>query len=441
MPKLTPLALCLLAALLTSCSAPTGTSARKTSAENWPRFRGPNGQGHSRATSLPLHWSANSNIVWRTSIPGEGWSSPIVWDGKIFLTSAIGNGTKCHVLCVDAASGRILWDKNVFDQQPRRKEGKNSYATPTPATDGQNVYAVFGDGSVVALTLGGDIVWTNREVKFYSRHGLGASPILHDGLLIMPYDGSNPVTAAGNRPQVDDNEKTGWQIPWDKALLVALDTKTGKRVWTGKRGLSRIAHVTPFVARVKGKDQIINGAGDRLQGFNPKTGELVWSIYAQGEGVTPSPVLGEGVVYASSGFEKPTLRAVKLGGAKGDVTKTHIAWEQKKGVPTQPSPLYVKPHLYALTDGGIATCYNPTDGEIVWQERVGGNFSASPVYADGKIYLLSEAGETTVIEAGPQFKVLGKNPLGEKCQASMAVSGQRLFIRSDKNLFCIANPQ
>ncbi len=437
MQRLTLLALACAAALFTSCTS--SDYAPQTTAENWPRFRGPNGQGHSRETGLPVHWSATSNVVWKTAIPGEGWSSPIVWDGKIFLTSVTENGSKCHVLCVEAASGVILWNKQVLEQQPRRKENKNSYATPTATTDGQQVYAVFGDGSVVALTMKGDLVWTNREVKFYSRHGLGSSPIVHDGLLIMPYDGSNPVTAAGNWPKVDDNEKTGWQIPWDQALVVALDTKTGKRVWTGKRGLSRISHVTPFVANVDGKDQIISGAGDRLQGFNPKTGELIWSIYAQGEGVTPSPVLGDGVVYASSGFEKPTLRAVKLGGAKGDVTETHIAWEQKKGVTTQPSPIYVRPHLYSIKDDGVAVCYNTTNGEVIWQERVGGNHSASPVSADGKIYFLSEAGETTVIEAAPVFKVLAKNSLGEKCQASMAVSGKNLFIRTDKNLFCIGS--
>lgn len=406
-------------------------------AENWPRFRGPNGQGHSAETSVPVRWSATNGIAWQTPIPGDGWSSPVVWDGKVFLTSATDSGTKCHVFCIEAQSGKILWDKVALEQQPRRKENKNSFATPTPVTDGRHVFAVFGDGSVVALTMSGEVVWTNREVAFYSRHGLGASPILYGDLLIMSYDGSNPVTAAGNWPKVDDNEKLGWQIPWDKSFLAALDTKTGQRRWTGKRGLSRIAHVTSFIANVDGQDQIISGAGDRLQGFNPKSGELIWSIYAQGEGVTPSPVLGDGVVFAASGFEKTTLRAVRLGGAKGDVTQSHIAWEQKKGVPTQPSPIYVKPYLYAITDGGVASCYNPTNGEIVWQERIGGNFSASPVLAGGSIYFLSEAGETIIIAAGPQFKILARNPLGEKCQASIALSGPRLFIRSEKNLFCI----
>src|SRR6185436_1362656 len=146
---------------------------------------------------------------------------------------------------LDRLSGSILWNREVFVQTPRRKEGKNSHATPTPTTDGERIYAVFGDGSVAAWNQDGVVVWTNREVPFYSRHGLGASPLLYDGLLIMPYDGSNQVGSPGTYPKVTGDERLGWQIPWDRALLVALDVKTGKRRWTGQRGLSRIAHVTP----------------------------------------------------------------------------------------------------------------------------------------------------------------------------------------------------
>ncbi len=422
--------------LLTLVIAATAFSS--AIAENWPRFRGPNGQGLSTGKNLPLNWSATNGLAWTTPIPGDGWSSPVVWDGRVFLTAATENGTKCHVIALDAKSGGVLWNKQVLEQFPRRKEGKNSWATPTPVTDGRAVYATFGDGSMVGLSVDGAVLWTNREVAFYSRHGLGSSPVLHDGLVIQPFDGSNPVTAAGAYPKVSDDERLGWQIPWDKSFVAALDAKTGKRVWTGKRGMSRIAHITPFVWTVDGTEQIISGAGDRMQGFNPKTGELLWSVHAQGEGVSPSPVAAEGMLFASSGFEKTTLRGMKLGGAKGDATATHIAWEQKKGVPTQSSPIYVKPYLYAITDGGVATCYQPASGEIVWQERVGGNFCASPVFADGRIYFLSEAGETTVIAPGPEFKVLAKNKLDGKCQASMAVSGGRFFIRTDKNLICIA---
>ena len=406
-------------------------------AENWPSFRGPTRQGLSNEKNLPLHWGAESNVAWKTAIPGLGWSSPILWGDRVFVTSATENGTSCRLVSVDAKSGKILWDTEVFKQEPRRKEGKNSYATPTAATDGKQVYAVFGDGSVAAVDFKGTVVWTNREVQHYSRHGLGASPILHENRLIMPYDGSNPVSAAGNWPNNSNEERLGWQIPWDKAIIVALDTKTGQRKWTGKRGLSRIAHVSPILVEHAGMTQLISGAGDAIQGFDPKSGELIWTVYSQGEGVTPSPVAGNGLLFTSSGFEKSTLRAVRLGG-RGDVTKTHVAWEERKGVPTQASLIYVKPYLYAITDGGIAHCYKGENGEIVWEERIGGNHCASPVYAEGKIYFLSEAGETTVIEAGPQFKEVARNRLEEKCQASIAVSAGRLFIRSEKNLFCIA---
>jgi outer membrane protein assembly factor BamB len=405
-------------------------------AENWPGFRGPTGQGHSKEKGLPLHWTADSNVLWKAAVPGDGWSSPIVWDDRIFVSTATENGTKCRLLCLDARKGTVLWDKQVLEQVPRRKEGKNSFATPTPVTDGKRVYVVFGDGSVAALDFDGAVLWTNREVEFYSRHGLGASPVLHDGLLIMPYDGSNRISAPGQYPNNTPEERLGWQLPWDKSFIAALDVKTGKRVWTGKRGMSRIAHMTPVVMPEGSRSVILSAAGDVVQAFDPKSGERLWSVYSQGEGVVPTPVTGGGLVFASSGFEKTTLRGIRPGG-RGDVTATHIAWEQKKGAPTQSSLLYANELLFAITDGGIASCYQPKTGDIVWQERVGGNFCASPVWADARIYFLSEAGETTVIEAADQFKVVAKNSLGEKCQASMAVSGGRLVIRSDKSLFCI----
>jgi len=406
--------------------------------ENWPRFRGPSGQGHSSETGLPVEWNATTNVLWKTPLPGEGWSSPIVWGDRIFLTSTTEGGTRCHVLGIDRKSGKSLWDKVVFDQVANRKEGKNSYATPTPCTDGDRVCAVFGDGSAAALDLEGNLLWTNREVQFYSRHGLGASPILHDGLLIMPYDGSNRVAAAGQWPKNSDEERLGWQLPWDKSEIVALDAKTGRRAWVAKRGMSRIAHATPIVLKEGGRELLLSIAGDVVQVFDPKTGERIWSVYCQGEGLVPSPVTGGGLIFAASGYEKTTLRAIK-GDGKGDLPASAIVWEQKKGVPTQPSLLYVEPHLYAITEGGVASCFKPATGEVVWQERIADKqtFSASPVYADGKIYILSETGETTVIAAGAEFKVLARNPLQEKCQASIAVSRGNLFIRSDKNLYCI----
>lgn len=422
------------AALLLAFALAFALAAR---AENWPRFRGPTGQGVSSEKNLPLEWSPEKGICWKTPITGEGWSSPIVWGDRVFVTTVTEAGTQGRVLALDRASGRVLWDQQVFELVPLRKESKNSYATPTPVTDGRHVFAVFGDGSMAALDFAGGVVWTNREVQFYSRHGLGASPTLHEGLLIMPFDGSNRMPQAGQWPQVSDEERLGWQIPWDKAFVAALDAATGRRVWTGRRGRSRIAHVTPNVLVEDGRALVISPAGDAIQAFDAKTGELVWTVYSQGEGVTPGFVLADGIIITASGFEKTTLRAVKSGG-KGDVTATHIAWEQRKGTPNQPSLLFVKPHLYTVTDGGVVHCFDAATGEVIYAERIGGNHSASPVYADGRIYFLSETGESAVIAAGPEFKILARNSLGgERCQASIAVSQGCLFIRSDKHLFCI----
>jgi outer membrane protein assembly factor BamB len=280
---------------------------------------------------------------------------------------------------------------------------------------------------MAAVDMSGDIVWTNHEVKFYGHHGLAASPIVYKELVIMAYDGSSD----------GDNNKVGWKIPWEEAVLLAVDSASGKVRWRGQRGPSRLGHVTPNIFRHNGVDQIVSGAGDAVQGFDPSTGERIWSIYSKGEGVTPSLLVGDGLVFSCSGFEAPTIRVIR-GGGQGEITKTHMAWEQKKGVPSLASMLYVKPYLYSVSDQGIVTCFVAATGEIQWQDRIGGKHSSSPMYADGRIYFLTEAeGETVVIEAGDKLKVLAKNRLDEKCKASMAASNGHLFIRTEKNLYCI----
>ena len=396
-------------------------------AENWPQFRGPTHQGLSSESEVPLQWSGTSNIVWRTAIPGEGWSSPIVWNDRVFLTTATEGGTSCRVLALDQASGKVLWNKEVFQQVPRRKEGRNTYATPTPATDGARVYACFGDGSFAALDFEGNVVWTNREYLFFGQHGLGSSLLLERGLLLMARDGSS-----------EGEDKTlGWQKPWDQGYVLALDATTGRERWKGKRGLSRISHGVPNIWVREDQVQVISEAGDVVQGFDFNSGERLWSSRVIGEGKVPSTVLGDGLVFTAGGWGgKDTIKAFRLGG-QGDLNESNLVWEQRKGMPRVPSMIYVKPFLYAINDGGIATCLQGETGAIVWQERVGGNFSASPVAAKGRIYFLSDEGETTVIEAGPEFKVLARNPLREKTQASIGVSQGRLFIRTEANLVCI----
>jgi outer membrane protein assembly factor BamB len=396
-------------------------------AEDWTRFRGPTGQGVSYETGLPLTWSKTENIAWKTVIPGNGWSSPVIHGDRVFVTSTTDDGRSCHVICVDRRSGEILWNTKVFEQKISKKRNENSYATPTPTTDGRRVYAVFSSGRMVAVDNDGEVAWTNHDVKFYGHHGLAASPILYQDIVIMAYDGSSD----------GENNKVGWKIPWDQAVLLAVDKASGTVRWRGKRGLSRLGHVTPNVLRVNGMDQIISGAGDSVGGFDPTNGKLIWSIYSKGEGVTPSIVVGDGLVFSCSGFEAPTIRVIRPNG-KGDVTRTHMAWEQTKGVPPLASMLHVKPYIYSVNDKGIVTCFQATSGDIVWQDRIGGKHTCSPIYSDGRIYFLSEAeGESVVIEAGSQLKILARNSLEEKCKASMAASQGNLFVRSEQHLFCI----
>lgn len=395
-------------------------------AENWSRFRGPNGQGISSETMLPISWSADKNIAWKTSIPGQGWSSPIVYGEHVFLTTATEEGVSCRVVCLHRADGSIAWNTEVHRQKPGAKRQQNSYATPTPVTDGKLVYAVFYDGTVVAVDFAGNLVWKNREVEFFSLHGLGASPVLAQGQLIMPFDGSSA-----------EETRVGWKVPWENAVILALDAKDGSVRWKGKRGESRVGHVTPIL--LDDEKQIVTAGGDRVQGFNAQTGERTWSIYSQGEGVTPSPVVGDGLIFTSSGFEAPTIRAIRIGG-KGEVTKSHIAWEQTKGVPALASPLFVAPYLYTITRDNILHCIQAADGEIVWQQRLTGVHSASPVLADGKIYVLSEDGVTLVLRPGSKYEEIARNSLEETCLASMAVSQGQFFIRTATHLYCIGAP-
>jgi outer membrane protein assembly factor BamB len=395
-------------------------------AEDWPGWRGPTYQGISAEKDLPVRWSARENVAWKTAIPGLGWSSPIVFGDRVFVTAASEDGVRCHVICLDRLSGRILWDKEVFEQTVKHKAPRNSYATPTPATDGKRVYAVFADGSRVALDYEGNVVWANRQEKFYGQHGLGTSPILYGDLLLMGWDGSS-----------DGADKIlGWQKPWDQGALLAVDKETGEIRWKGSRGQSRIAHVVPNVLRTGDRVEIISGAGDVVQGFDPATGRRLWSVQNTGEGVVPSIVVGGGLVFATSGFGDPRIRAIRPGSPE-DPAAAKVVWEWKKAVPMIPSFVYGSDLLFAINEPGIAQCFDPPSGKLLWQQRIGGQHAASPIYADGKIYFLSEEGVSTVIEAGRQYKLVARNTLGEKCQASFAVSHGRLFIRSERNLYCI----
>ncbi len=402
-------------------------------AENWPRFRGPTGQGESSETNLPLKWSESENLAWKVQVPHSGWSSPIVWSDRVFLTGTSPDGISCHVMCFNAEDGKLLWNTQVFEQTPTRKEQQNSYATPTPITDGQKVYAFFSGGGAAALTFDGKIAWTNTDHPFYSRHGLGASPALYNDLLFLSYDLSDPK-----------NETLGWTVPWDKSYLLALDKNSGKERWRTQRGMTRQAHGAPQIRQVDGKPQLVSHAGDVIQGFDPESGKILWWIKNPGEGVVPSPVFGDGMLFSSSGF--PTafggqkfyaaIRAFKLGGS-GDLTK-QLVWEEKKAVPMIPSFAFFNHMLFTVKEDGIAQCLDAKTGNVLWKQRLDGHYEASPVVAEGRIYYLSDDAVTTVISADRQFKSLAQNPLHEHCQASMAISNGKFYIRTQGHLYCIA---
>jgi outer membrane protein assembly factor BamB len=385
-------------------------------AEDWPQFRGPTGQGQSSERGLPFEWSESRNVVWKTPVSGSGWSSPVVAGGRIWLTAAVKErGGSLRVLAFDAESGREVVNTQVF--KPRHSDplnAKNTLASPTPIVDGNRVYVHFGADGTAALDTAGQVVWTIR-LSYDSQHGNGGSPVLYRGLLIVSCDGS------------------------DEAFVAAIDTQTGKIRWkTPRRQPWDQAYTTPLVIRVGERDQVVSVGAYRAAAYDPDSGKELWRVsYADGFSNVPRPVFGHGLVYIATGFQQPTLLAVRPDGS-GDVTKTHVAWTLRRSAPLTPSPLIVGDELYLVNDGGIATCLDAKTGSILWQQRLGGNFSASPLFADGRIYFLSEEGVATVIAPGKEFRRLATNTLDGATLASIAVSGGSLFIRSHSHLYRIA---
>jgi outer membrane protein assembly factor BamB len=364
---------------------------------------------------LPLEWSETKNLSWKTPLPGLGWSSPVVANGRVWLTTAVEQrGISLRLLAFNAATGAQVVDSEVFKIGGDRDiNPKNSWASPTPIVDGDLVYVHFGADGTAALTLDGKIVWKNKH-EYQSQHGAGGSPIVYGDLLIFSCDGS------------------------DSAFVIALDKKTGKTKWrTYRRSPYDQAYTTPLVIRVGDKDQLVSVGAYRAAAYDPLTGKEIWRVsYEDGFSNVPRPVYGHGLVFIATGFQEPSLIAVRADGT-GDVTKTHVAWRLRRGAPLTPSPLLVGDELYVVNDGGIATCIEAKTGTVVWQQRLGGTYSASPVLADGRIYFLAEQGVTTVIAPGREFRRLAANPLDGGLLASMAVSGGALFLRTDSHLYCI----
>jgi outer membrane protein assembly factor BamB len=390
-------------------------------AEDWPQFRGPTGQGHATEQGLPLEWSETKNVIWKTPVPGLGWSSPVVAGGRIWLTTVVETkegrrlAASLRLLAFDAASGRELTNVEVFRLNSAGYiNPKNSRASPTPIVDGDKVYVHFGADGTAALNTSGQILWTIR-LSYESQHGNGGSPVLYRDLLIVNCDGNG-----------------------GDAYVAAIDTQTGKIRWkTPRRQPADQAYSTPLVITVGDRDQLVSVGAYRAAAYEPDTGREIWRVsYGDGFSNVPRPVFGQGLVYIATGFQTPTLIAVRPDG-RGDVTRTHLAWTITRGAPYTPSPLLVGNDLYFVSDTGVLTLADARSGEVVWQQRLGGNYSASPVFADRRIYYQSEEGLTTVIAPGREFKRLAQNRVDGYTLASMAVSGGSFFLRSHSHLYRI----
>lgn len=417
-------------------------------ADNWPQFRGPDGNGHSDAADLPLTWSETNHITWKTPIHDRAWSSPVIWGNQVWMTTAAEDGTRLFAVCVDRETGKVIHDLKLFEvANPQFAHKFNSYGSPTPVIEEGRVYVTFGSPGTACLdTKTGRVIWERRDFVCNHFRGAGSSPILHGGLLIMNFDGS------------------------DHQFIVALNKETGKTVWQKQRSIDykdlgsdgkpqgegdfRKAFSTPHVGVLEGQPVLLSSGAKAHYAYNPLNGEEYWRVEERScHSASGRPVVGQGLVFFTAGFSRGTLLAIspgKIGGsgprvidatddAKGPPDQLQLAWKSMRNVSNKPSLLLINDLLLMIDDGGIASCLEAKTGAPVWKERIGGNYSASPLYAAGRIYFFSEEGKTSVIKAGREFKTLAENKLDDGFMASPAVAGKSLFLRTRKNLYRIEN--
>jgi len=415
--------------------------------KDWPQWRGPDGQGHSDATGLPWRWSESENVTWKTPIPGRGHSSPVIADGKVWLTTATEKQAKpadaerrkvgstnsqplnfleevrLRVIGIDVKTGKIVHDLEVLqEREPQGVHTLNSYASPTPVLEDGRVYAHFGAFGTVCVDAGtGQTVWVNRDLRLNHENGPGSSPVVWGNYVIFHGDGS------------------------DVQFIAALDKRTGQIAWKTPRSGElpdhpqlKKAYGTPLVVEYGGKPELLSPAAQWLYSYDPATGRELWKLPygVQGFSIVPRPVVGNGMIYIATSFMRSELIAVTYDGKQ----PAEIAWRWKRGVPQTPSFLLVGSEIYFVSDaGGMLTCLDARTGKEHYQERLGGNFASSPTYADGRIYVHDREGITTVVRPGPRFEVLAKNTLEGSHMASLGIADGSLFLRTEAALYRIEN--
>jgi len=412
--------------------------APRAARTDWPDFRGPRGNGlvstpgDSEPIGLPLHWSETENVVWKTPIPYAGWSTPVIMNATIWLTTATLKGHDFFVVCVDADSGKILLNKKIFHADDPEPLGNplNSYASSSAVVEPGRVYVHFGTyGTACLNTETFEVLWERCDINCRHFRGPGSSPLLFENLLILTMDGV------------------------DVQYLIALDKTTGQTVWKTDRtaewndlgadgkpileGDFRKAYSTPLIIDTGGKKQMISAGAKALYGYDPTDGREIWKVRTPAYSGAARPVYRDGIAYMMSGFGKTELLAIRVDGS-GDVTDTHVVWKRRStSLPRTPSPVLVDGLLFTINDTGTVLCLEAATGREVWKKFIRGNCAASPIYSDGLIYTFNRDGKTTVFRAARKFEILATNKLDAGFMASAAVSGKALFLRTKTHLYRI----
>jgi len=421
----------------TLCAWAVPAPAAGPAARGWPAFRGPWSTGHaappgsSAPVGLPLEWSESQHVAWKIAIPHRGWSTPVVQDGRLWLTTATPKGHEFFAIGVDAATGRVFFNERLFvapDPEPLGNR-VNSYASPSPVIEAGRVYVHFGSYGTACLDAAtGACVWQRRDLPCRHYRGPASSPILFEDLLILTMDGV------------------------DVQYVVALDKRTGRTVWRTDRSVEwhdlgpdgapiregdfRKAFSTPLVVRAAGRTQMISLGAKAAYAYDPRTGKELWRVRHPGHSSAPMPVADGERAYICTGHSHTKLYAIRLDGA-GDVTETHVAWTYGDDVPLTASPILSGGLITMVSDGGAVTCLEAATGARVWRERIRGNFASSPILADGRLYFASQQGTATVMAAGREARVLATNRLEDGCMASPAVADGALFLRTKTHLYRI----
>lgn len=443
----------LFAALVTLATAKLSTqlSADAAGSSNWAQWRGPDSQGISYDKNLPTEWSETKNVLWKAELPGKGFSQPIIWGNKVFLTTDVEGGPapeshkapkhmlgdkeykhpdwdsvdKIHTfktLCLNRDTGKILWEQTsysgtVFDYRHKR----GNYAAPTAVTDGKYVISYFGSEGVYCYDFNGKLIWKKNigNIDTFGM-GVGASPVLYENLVIFVCD-------------------QNLAVPKD-SFMIALDKKTGNQVWRVDRPIQG-SWFTPVIVKTAGRTEMVTSGNEFLISYDPATGKELWRTGGLKSHAIATPVIGHGLAVLSSGYPSKAITAVRLGGSGNLDNTDKIAWKYNKGTAYVPSPILYGDYVYLMNDQGALTCLDAKTGQVIYEGgRVPVNakfYGASPVAFEDKILLTNDDGETFVIKAGPKHEVLATNSIGEPCRTSIAIADGKLFIRGDKHLFCI----